>query len=306
MTEVVVHGKVMLSGEYAVLHGGTAVLVPAPHYAVFSECDRDSAQQSSIVLRRALYKDILLIEQYENVNGRPKVHVDSSQFFCEDLYGYRKKLGLGLSACEAVGAIALRFERAGMVWTQRRDLIRRYADEAHSAAQGGTGSGADVAACAYGKPIRFSRDDNGVSINEIERNQMTHPLPMHLVWTGVPSDTREHVRRFEDWLETYGESSKRLLSKLIDLSDQLAGLWFASEKDVLFDAIDRFMKSLRMIASSAGIPLMLPLHEELDEWARYYGGRAKPTGAGGGDMILLVGNLPVHHLSQLVVPLTIS
>jgi mevalonate kinase len=48
---------------------------------------------------------------------------------------------------------------------------------------------------------------------------------------------------------------------------------------------------------------MLPVHARYEEWARRHGGRAKPTGAGGGDMILLVGELPLAQLNVDVMKL---
>jgi len=43
MTKVIIPGKVMLSGEYAVLRGWTAVLIPVPRSVIISECASESA-----------------------------------------------------------------------------------------------------------------------------------------------------------------------------------------------------------------------------------------------------------------------
>ena len=53
-------------------------------------------------------------------------------------------------------------------------------------------------------------------------------------------------------------------------------------------------------AKLARLPWRISEHEELEEWALEHGGRAKPTGAGGGDLVLLVGDLP---LKELKIPL---
>ena len=53
---------------------------------------------------------------------------------------------------------------------------------------------------------------------------------------------------------------------------------------------------MQQIAEIAKMPYKLPIHHEVEEWARSNGGFAKPTGAGGGDMIMLVGDLPYDEL----------
>lgn len=63
---------------------------------------------------------------------------------------------------------------------------------------------------------------------------------------------------------------------------------------------DEFVSRMAEIATAAKLPWRLGVHEELDEWAREHGGRAKPTGAGGGDLVLLVGDLPLDELKEML------
>jgi phosphomevalonate kinase len=308
MFRVSVPGKAMLSGEYAVLHGGTAFMVPVPRYLEMAESDSIDAERLTPVLRYGLEYYIEEIADFEKENPLVGFDIDASGFFETDREKRSVKLGVGASAAEAVGLTALRYERAGKSWSVSdpygSEHTRRIADHAmaiHYKAQGGRGSGADVAACAYRKPIKFRRlSDKRVSIIPL----LIRPdagVKKALLYTGIPADTRKMVDKFESWLENRSSEKDRLLSELKQSSDRLADSWFVRSKEVLFDMIDRFSDAMKQVADASGLEYRLPIHEEIERWARLNGGRAKPTGAGGGDMILLIGELPLHELKGLII-----
>ncbi len=300
MTELQIPGKVMLSGEYAVLHGGTAVMAPVPCYLLLKESDSRDSSEYPRVVKHALELRIDEISDFESKNGMPGIELDNSQFLSVDSEGNKLKLGLGLSAAEAVGTIALRFERAGLPWEDNRDKIIKYAFKAHNLAQGGFGSGADIAACAFAHPIKFRKTEEKLHVEPIEADLREYKLPLKLAWTGMPSNTRNMVVAFENWAKS---GDRDLLKRFIASADDLANAWFRQPLDELFEKIDDFSWHLRQISKSADLPLYLPIHDELEEWARINGGRAKPTGAGGGDMILIIGDLPVRHPEDTLIPL---
>jgi len=298
MIAVQVPGKVMLSGEYAVLHGGSAVMVPVPRYLKLKEIAKSDSMVYSAVVAGALEIAISEIEAYEAKYGKPDLTIDSSDFMAMDSHGNLSKLGLGLSAAEVVGVIALRFERAGMKWSKNRDPIHKYADTVHFDVQKGLGSGADVAACAYGQPLRFKKRDDTAIVELIDEHKIIHDVPLQLVWSGKPANTRLKIERFDAWLRSGGRKSEAMLSRLIESADMLANSWFFDAADDLFEKIDEFGEIMKEISGSAGLEYNLPIHDELDSWARKHGGRAKPTGAGGGDMILLIGELDLKEIDQ--------
>jgi mevalonate kinase len=305
MKKLSVHGKIMLSGEYAVLHGGTAVLMPVPNYLTIEETQEHQLGQLSPIVKKSLEIPIEEIESFEKANDLTRVKIDDSQFYSISPGGKRTKLGLGLSAAEAVGVVALRFERAGLAWSENTEKIIRYAFKIHDEVQGGVGSGADIAACATGHPIKFRREDDRMQIDPIEIKDIHNIPPLMLVWTGVPADTREHIRKFSKWLGA-DSKSKALLKKLIHASDVLADAWFVTDADDLFRKIDDFESIMHQISEEAKLGMYLPIHDELEKWARQNGGRAKPTGAGGGDMVLLIGELPVRSPQETIIPLDLT
>jgi phosphomevalonate kinase len=298
---VQIPGKVMLSGEYAVLHGGKAVLMPVDRtLGVTAVAEKTDMAPAAF---EALRQPIPELEPMESARPLAGVSVDRAEFVESVGEGKTIKLGLGSSAAEAVGVITLRFARAGLDWKKHRRRIAELADDAHRRAQGGKGSGADVWTSALAEPITFHITQSGVEAESIDPDETLDLPSLTLVWTGVSADTREYVSAFENWLS--GDAlADGMLARLIDASEELASKWLRCELTELLDPVDEFNTRMRECAKAAGMNWEIDEHVELDEWARGYGGRAKPTGAGGGDLALLIGPVPYSELgNRTVLPL---
>jgi len=291
----------MLSGEYAVLYGGRAALVPVGRFLTATD-KPESDQPLTAVAQAALGVTIPELREHELQQGQPRPQFDAAEFFAADASGRSTKLGLGASAAEAVATIALRFERAGMRWRENVDAVFEYAIAAHTAAQHGLGSGADVAACAYGVPLVYSRHGGRPRVKPVA-DIPRQCVPTALVWTGQAADTRLLVQRFQAWVADGGHRAAELIERLVNASEVLAPCWFMAASDKLFAALGEFQAVLNMCISAAGLPHRLPAHRELSTWAVKHGGKAKPVGAGGGDMLLLVGHLPYAELGRPVIRL---
>ena len=151
MPSVSIPGKVMLSGEFAVLHGAPAVMLPVPRWLRLTAVDRPPAEGYSPVVEAALAQALPATAEHEAGAGLPHIGLDSAEFFTTGTGRAAVKLGLGLSAAEAVGAIALRYECAGISWLTRWREVAAQAMQAHRQAQSGIGSGAGVASWS-GRP----------------------------------------------------------------------------------------------------------------------------------------------------------
>jgi mevalonate kinase len=296
-------GKAMLSGEFAVLFGGTAIMMPVPRYLKITEIDIVPDKPYTPVIQLALRHPIPEISEHEKKFGRSHVVIDAGDFLTANSGNIPLKLGLGLSAAEATAVTAFRFEKAGSPWIQNKAAIFAHAYKIHSLAQQGLGSGADVACCAFAQPLRYKLIKSKPSFEVIDRSNIVYSVPMALVWTGQSSNTRQLITKFSAWALGKDEKSKKLLSDLIEISDRLANTWFIAPNVEFYKVMDEFTEIMDECAKGAEISFRLPIHDELDKWARQHGGRAKPTGAGGGDMVLLMGDLPIDKLDKLVIPL---
>lgn len=338
LMSISIPGKVMLSGEYAVLYGGAAVLVHAPCRLHLEPSAEEPAQGYPPAAHAARRIRIRELEDHERQHGLPHFALNDNEFFAQNADGRRSKLGLGLSAAEAVGAVAMRYGAAGLDWTQHRAEVLQYALAAHRVVSGG-GSGADVAACASAGPVECALEDGSLRVRPLA-GEATPAVPLALYWSGVAADTRQLVGIFQRWVSgaprdvdhpipgdddpyvlqqqsltetksaeasksrfTSGADSASLLRELVAFADALAPAWFDAPPGELLALLDRFEEAISACAVAAGLPYTLPVHSRLSAWARRHGGRAKPTGAGGGDMVLLVGELPLAQLQGLVLPL---
>jgi mevalonate kinase len=297
LNEIRVPGKLMLSGEYAVLYGGESLLVPVNRYLTIKETGHtDKKLLESPVIRESLLEKIPEIEEYEATNGLPELEIDRSDFLATRSDGSTAKLGIGSSAAEAVGIIELRLQRAGFDWKSNRERVAELAENAHKRAQGGVGSGADVFVCAYGQPIRFKRSGDGFEVKLVKKPSEESNLPLALIWTEVAADTRIFVKKFQDWIDKDPES-KTKIAQLVESSNKLAKSWFSESQSKTLHKLDDFLSIMNECAIRSKIEWKLPIHDDLDLWARKNGGISKPTGAGGGDIVLMIGDLPLEQLS---------
>ncbi len=302
LKKIRVPGKVMLCGEYAVLYGAKSLLVPVPRFIEVAEINHHPDMVYSPAVQSALDHPIPEIAQFETKHGLPYLKINHEQFFIEQ--DNRKiKLGLGSSAAETVGVIGLRFKRAGKPFADYKDVVLKHALEAHNRAQAGLGSGADIAACAYGVPIKYRMKPIGYELETIDINHTQSKIPMNLCWSGKAANTREIVAKFQSWVNSGGQA-KELLDQLISVSNDLADAWFGESQEGLFYLLDQHALAMRECALASGIEYEIPVHREIADWAYKHSGRAKPTGAGGGDMILLLGDLPIDKLEGMIIQLS--
>src|SRR5262245_28908348 len=145
-------GKLIITGEYAVLDGAPAIVVAVDRRAI---AQRNATPRGSSPFLLAVADEIAARRGASDPAARAalEISVDSTAF-----YDRMTKLGLGSSAAVTVAAIALALR------TDDQDLILEIALAAHARAQGprgARGSGADIAASVYGGTIVFTRPPAG-------------------------------------------------------------------------------------------------------------------------------------------------
>ena len=173
-------GKLVLLGEYAVLDGFPAV-VAAVNRRASGQFMPGRAPESELV-------DIAVRNAAEALGPnrealpRGSVLVDTSAF---SLNG--TKMGIGSSAATAAVSVGAVLETAGRSVADSTDLVFDVALAAHRAAQGGLGSGADVAAAVYGGLLHYERPAAGPA--SIRRLPPHAGVEMVVFSTGTPSST---------------------------------------------------------------------------------------------------------------------
>jgi len=195
---------------------------------------------------------------------------------------HQSKLGLGSSAAAAVAAAGAVFEHAGLAIASNRELLFTVADDGHRAAQGGLGSGADVAAAVHGGYVGFVRPPNARPV--ITRLQAPTGLHLIVFWTGTPANTPEMIRAVQALATRSPPSYTRLIDNLRILAERFVHAFQIGDTRGAVAEADAYGRLLERLGAEAGVPIMTPLVAEAADAARALGGTAKPSGAGGGDI----------------------
>lgn len=272
---VAVPGKVFLVGEYAVLEGGRAVLGAVAHYATGQFID--GLEPESPLVAEAVRAAAFAIGDHASALPYGSVKVDTDAFAMAGA-----KLGIGSSAAAAVASVGAVFETAGLPVEDNRELIFQVADDAHRAAQGGVGSGADVAAVVHGGYVQFVRPPGGAAL--VTPLEPVRGLHVVLFASGEPSSTPDMVQAVRAFADASHERYASIMEGLRGLAD-----WFvqACRGDNAADAVSAartYGEGLVELGAAAKVPIVTPPFRRAAELALALGGAAKPSGAGGGDM----------------------
>ena len=180
--------------------------------------------------------------------------------------GLAEKAGFGGSAAAVVAAR----RAAGL------DPASSFA--IHHAVQG-SGSGIDVFASLHGGIRRFP-----------DGKELGRPLQLVAVWSGRSAKTGPRVARYQAWAGRSGfvEESTALVQDF--------------PNDPILCLRDAY-RLLQQMAEEAGLDYDSPEHQKIASLARYFGGAAKPSGAGGGDVAVALLPDP-ESLDEFVAALT--
>lgn len=272
---VIAPGKVFLCGEYAVLAGAPAVLAAIDRHAV-AQYVPDLPPESEIVAR--------VVERTVAALGDRARALPAGSALVNTL-AFRQggaKLGLGSSAATAVAACGAVMEMAGVPVADNRDLVWRVADAAHRAAQGGVGSGADVAAAVHGGLLAFTRP----AAYEPVVLRLRQPADLELVtfWSGESASTPAMIGAIQAYERRAPVAYRAALEALTDTARRFADMMTTGHSRAVVALADEYGEILDALGRAAAVPIFTPAFVAARDAARELGGTAKPAGAGGGDV----------------------
>lgn len=281
-------GKVVLSGEYAVLDGAPAICmainrlasasisarrgptstVRAPGYSTQVgefEITDDGLQWLRGKSEFAVV-DVAFAAGAIAAGSAIDIQLDTSAFV-DSASG--NKIGIGSSAAITVAVCA-----AGRQSLDIGALARRV----HMKLQGDVGSGVDVACSLAGGLIEYRMA--GASATRI---RWPEGLKWRLVWTGVSADTRGKIARLESGV------SKPSRVRLVVAAERLADAWRSSAADRVLAEYPAYIEQLREFSVDHKLGIFDAGHDELAYKAGDSDLIYKPCGAGGGDIGIVFG-----------------
>lgn len=285
-------GKAFLIGEYAVLEGAPSIVTAVDVRAVAHDPLPGERPQVTSVVQCAHARVVEYLQQAGDatVEAEGFPTVDTGRFHVGT-----RKLGLGSSA--AVTAAVVGYHLAAHGLDPRDPAVLPDALElamaAHAEAQGGGGSGADVAAAVLGGTLFF----------QAGKATPIRPLPglhMGFVDAGYPAITSELVRRVRQGqaahpnryaaaMEVLSEASHLFIDAYRTDDDATPGdAELRARFDRLRQATGMHNRGLRMLQAMAGATFITTEIATIIEQAEGLGLAAKPSGASGGDLVVVL------------------
>ncbi len=282
MTVASAPGKVVLSGEYAVLDGAPAVCVAVDRRARVEVHAIDAAWhrvttpgftdgEGRFVFNAGELTWLQGGDEFglvEAVVGSVGLESDGGLSIALDTRDFIEdgtKIGIGSSAALTVALIAA-LRNLGEVFDD--------ALTAHRIFQKGAGSGLDIATAVRGGLIEFRS-------GEITSLDWPAGLACRFVWTGVAASTREKLQR----LANAGRFDSR--AELARSATGIAAAWRST--DALLEAYPAYIESLQRFSVDHDLGIFDAGHDALVREAAAAGHVYKPCGAGGGDVGVLLG-----------------
>ncbi len=276
MIEASAPGKLVISGEYAVLTGAPALVAAVDRRVTCTLTPKDSGGWRFVSTGfdddRAMPKGDVFAAPPTTIPGvvrrsiaagdapeHIEVRIDSAPCYRDGI-----KLGIGSSAA-TVTALATAF---GVMAGGAPRLTDLY--ELHAGFQGG-GSGLDVAAAVTGGVIRF--EERVATPVRLPRG-----IQLAFVFTGAGSRTTTLLATFDAWRQRGATAPlERLAAAARDVVD------CTRHPDAFVDALAEYTDLLERFDQATRIGIFGPGHRRARALSSRLGVVYKPCGAGGGD-----------------------
>lgn len=284
-------GKVVLSGEYAVLDGATAVAMAINYRAIASV--RPSRQSSSTVTGIG-HTDVVgkftlahgalhwqsgreYFAVLDVATGAVRAHLEHQLAVTLDTRQFidaakQSKIGVGSSAAITVSLCA------ALARTDDADKLAGAAYQAHRDLQQGVGSGVDIATSLHGGLIAFQMKDR-----QVTPLQWPQGLCYQLVFSGVSASTPDKLAKLA------GVKRGAARSDLCAAANSMSSAWQSGVASAVVGEYRHYVDCLRAFSEEYGLGVFGAGHDELEDSARAQGLVYKPCGAGGGDIGIVLG-----------------
>ena len=296
-------GKLVITGEYAVLEGAPALVlaidrearveledaaddgyeISAPGLGIRAARGQlDAAGQMSwpaldttVVRQLALVSGVLETLAMGGPLPSFRAWLDTRAFYAT--VDGRAKLGLGSSA-----ALTVALAGALCALDRRAPPMIDALIAAHRRAQNGRGSGLDIAASLTGGLLVYRLHDEQPRVTPT-----TWPagLAWCCVWSGKSASTRAYLDQLAAWRTSAPTRYAALMRDLGECATAAAG---ASDATMLLEAVAAYARALDHLGVASGLDIISAEHRALGALAARHGVTYKTCGAGGGDVGIAV------------------
>lgn len=316
-----VPGKLMVAGEYAVLDGGSCVVVAVSRYV---EARIESSQDYMLSIPKLTEEKINWV--YKKDHGLEFNYDDSKFLFLKkamevtltyliergheikpfhlhitsDLNDHKsnKKYGLGSSAAIVVAVTTSILNFFGELEDTKAHIIFKLSAMAHFITQG-KGSCADIAACVYGGWLHYeafdgkwlidNREENILSMLEkpwpnlkIEKISPPNNLSLLVGWTNESVGTVPMVNKIMEFKANSKEQYKEFMKESNEATKSLIKAFAEDNLENALQALSKNRGALVKLGKNANVNIETMKLKVMCDIADKYG-KGKSSGAGGGD-----------------------
>lgn len=260
--QIITPGKVMITGEYGVLEGGPAIVATIDRIATARIYP---TSQKEYFFSTAFKK--ILTGQFP----LESVKIDTSQFFGNS----GQKLGIGSSAAQIICAVGLYMEQNNLPIQKFQSELIDVSIKIHQLSQAGLGSGSDIRTMVYGGIVLIN--DHPFRLNN---------FPMSLRWIHCP--TTLSTKDILQYYQTYRITAQKTVYQMIGVAQKFISGFKQQNINEILECMRESAQLYQALSDCIKIPLISEQQKYLITWAQQNGGQAKPSGAGGGDLLLAV------------------
>lgn len=293
-------GKLVLLGEYAVLEGAPALVLAVDRRArvsVTTVADEDWEIVSptlGISARLRVGPDTIswagapqaelgwvatLLARLPYAARLPacRIELDSEKFYTGQASA-PIKLGLGSSAALTVALLGALQACAGEPPPSLEACIA-----SHRAAQGGRGSGIDIAAALAGGLSRFQLDA-GTGTAACTPLELPDGLHWCCAFSGHQASTSAMLARMAAWRERVPDGYTRHMHELVTIASRGVDAVARNDAAAFLSVLQAFAQALAALGEASEVDIASPAHRALAALAVDCGAVYKSCGAGGGDV----------------------
>jgi len=303
--QVSIPGKIVISGEYAVLDGAQAIVSTLKQKVniTIQKSDKNHNIYTTSVLEgvfpfttdanaNVLWLEadpgvfgLLLQHAFKILNPKLKeklwIAVDSSEFFRTTKDGTTIKLGIGSSAAVSVG-ITQALSQYQDIRSSPENLLTQ-ANSIHQDLQGKQGSGIDVTCCFADQGVIECTKD---SVKNHTWSILNWPNGLHLkaLATSQYGSTNKLVANYQRASNLYPKEFRSALDQFLDITQSLSNAWKSEDVDLIIDLLSAYDAQIKKLDKIGDIGIYTQVHADIQNIASTHNVFYKPSGAGGGDI----------------------
>jgi phosphomevalonate kinase len=324
--QILVPGKIIISGEYAVLNGAFAIVSTVDQKLKVSI---NSTNQDHHIYTTSIAKErfpflhdndanIHWLESDPGVHGSlvqhafkaleltPKeklfIAIDGSEFFISNKKNKSIKLGIGSSAAVSVGLIKalsrhLELPLSPEVLLEKSNLV-------HQMFQNNLGSGTDVL-CSFADQgvIECTKD----SIKDFSWTQLHWPkgLYIKILTTCEEGITHQLIGNYYKTQKNFSKECSPMIQELLNITSKLSAAWKSQSINAILDLLVAYDAQLKKLDQLGSIGIFTTIHKNIQRVAEGFNVFYKPSGAGGGDIGIALSSSPenlncfLDHIDRL-------